>query len=168
MSEAVRAIVVMGVSGVGKTTVAEQLAARLGWAFCDGDAFHTAGNIEKMRQGVPLIDEDRWPWLRRVAVEIDAHRSADKGFVVACSALKRAYRRILIDGRPGVRLVHLEGSRELIMNRLQLRQGHYFPANLLDSQFAALEAPHASERALVVAVDKSVEEIVDEIVHRLG
>jgi gluconokinase len=168
MSEATRAIVVMGVSGVGKTTVAEQLAARLGWAFCDGDAFHPVRNVEKMRQGIPLIDDDRWPWLQRVAEEIDAYRSADKGFVVACSALKHAYRKILIDQRPDVRLVYLEASRELIMSRLELRKGHYFPANLLDSQFAALEAPHASEQAQVVAVDKSVEAIVDEIVRRLG
>jgi carbohydrate kinase (thermoresistant glucokinase family) len=166
MSEA-RAIVVMGVSGVGKTTVAEVLAKRLDWTFCDGDLFHPLANIEKMRSGTPLTDEDRWPWLQAVAAEIDRHRRANKGFIVACSALKRAYRKILMDNRPDVRLVYLEGEHDLIMSRLAHRQGHYFPAKLLDSQFATLEKPDAGERAITVIVDKDVGAVVDEIVAAL-
>jgi carbohydrate kinase (thermoresistant glucokinase family) len=159
-----RAIVVMGVSGVGKTTVAEVLAKRLDWTFCDGDQFHPRANVEKMRSGTPLTDEDRWPWLRAVAAEIDRHRGAHRGFVVACSALKRAYRKILMEDRADVRLVYLEGNHDLIMSRLAHRQGHYFPAKLLDSQFATLEKPDVSERAITVVVDKDIGEVVDEIV----
>jgi gluconokinase len=163
----VRAIVVMGVSGVGKTTVAEVLAKRLAWTFCDGDLFHPLANVEKMRSGTPLTDDDRWPWLRAVAAEIDRHRRAHKGFVVACSALKRAYRKILMEDRPDVRLVYLEGNHDLIMSRLSHRQGHYFPATLLDSQFATLEKPEASERAITIVVDKDINAVVDEIVREL-
>jgi gluconokinase len=168
MSEPTRAIVVMGVSGVGKTTVAEQLAKRLRWTFSDADAFHPPANVEKMRSGTPLTDEDRWPWFRIIASEIDRHRTVAQGYVTACSALKQAYRAILTDGRPDVRVVYLKGSRELIMSRLQQRKGHYFPATLLDSQFATLEEPLTGEHALVVSIDKSVDAIVDEIMHGLG
>jgi carbohydrate kinase (thermoresistant glucokinase family) len=168
MPDSIRAVVVMGVSGVGKTAVAEVLAQRLGWTFSDGDIFHPPANVEKMRSGIPLADDDRWPWLERIAVEIDRHRGAGQGFVVACSALKHAYRRILTEGRPDVRLVYLQGDRELILGRLALRKGHYFPASLLDSQFAALEEPLASEQALTVVVDRPLDTIVDEIVRRLG
>lgn len=168
MPDTTRAIVVMGVSGVGKTTIAEALAKRLGWAFCDGDAFHPPANVEKMRSGTPLTDDDRWPWFRTIAAEIDRRRTAHQGFVIACSALKRAYRAILMDGRPDVRLVYLKGDRELIMSRLQRRKDHYFPPKLLDSQLATLEEPIASEHALVVMIDKPVDAIVDEIARRLG
>jgi carbohydrate kinase (thermoresistant glucokinase family) len=167
MSDRCGAIVVMGVSGVGKTTVAEVLAQRLDWTFCDGDLFHPLSNVEKMRSGTPLTDEDRWPWLQAVAVEIDRHRRAQKGFVVACSALKRAYRKILMEDRPDVRLVYLQGDHDLIMSRLAPRQGHYFPAKLLDSQFAALEEPDASENAITILVDKDIGAVVDEIVREL-
>jgi carbohydrate kinase (thermoresistant glucokinase family) len=157
----------MGVSGVGKTTVAEVLAKRLDWTFCDGDLFHPPANVEKMRSGTPLTDDDRWPWLRAVAAEIDRHRRAHKGFVVACSALKHAYRKILMEDRPDVCLVYLEGDHDLIMSRLAPRKGHYFPAKLLDSQFATLEKPDASECAITVMVDKPVDAVVDEIVRGL-
>lgn len=167
MPDKTRAIVVMGVSGAGKTTVAEQLARRLGWTFRDGDAFHPPANVEKMRAGIPLTDDDRWPWFRTIAAEIDRHRAAAEGLVVACSALKRAYRAILTDGRPDVRLVYLKGSRDLIMDRLRLRKGHYFPASLLDSQFAALEEPLAGENAVIATIDKPVEAIVEEIARSL-
>jgi carbohydrate kinase (thermoresistant glucokinase family) len=167
MTDRCGAIVVMGVSGVGKTTVAEVVAERLGWTFCDGDLFHPRANVEKMRSGTPLTDEDRWPWLQEVAVEIDRHRRAHKGFVVACSALKRAYRKILMEDRPDVRLVYLQGNHDLIMRRLAHRQGHYFPATLLDSQFATLEEPDASENAITVVVDKDIGGVVDEIVAAL-
>lgn len=159
-----RAIVIMGVSGVGKTTTGEMLAKRLGWAFSDGDAFHPPANVEKMRSGMPLNDDDRTPWLARIAEEIDRHRASGRGFIVACSALKRAYRKVLIGDRDDVRLVYLRGGRDLVMSRLAQRKGHYFPPSLLDSQFATLEEPDGSERALTVVVDKPADAIVDEIV----
>lgn len=164
MQPKVRSIVVMGVSGVGKTTVADVLAQRLGWTFSDADVFHPPANVEKMRNGIPLVDADRWPWLERVAVEIDRHRSENRGFVTACSALKRAYRKVLTDGRSDVKLIFLQGDRELIMSRLKHRTGHYFPASLLDSQFATLEEPDESENALRIVIDKEIGAIVDEIV----
>ena len=161
------AIIVMGVSGVGKTTVAEVLARRLEWEFIDGDKFHPASNVEKMRSGTPLTDEDRWPWFERLAAEIDRRRPAHQRVVIACSALKRAYRKALIDGHHDVLVIYLQGSRELIMSRLQDRKGHYFPATLLDSQFAALEEPDAAEHALIAGVEKNIEGIVEEILQRL-
>jgi carbohydrate kinase (thermoresistant glucokinase family) len=167
MAVPTRVIIVMGVSGVGKTTVAEELAKRLGWTFSDGDAFHPPANVEKMRGGTPLTDDDRWPWFRIIAAEIDRYRAEEKGFVIACSALKRAYRTILMEGRPDVRLVYLKGGRELIMSRLQDRKGHYFPANLLNSQFEALEEPHSSEHALTVPIEGPVASIVDDIMQQL-
>lgn len=167
MPDACHAIVIMGVSGAGKTAVAEALAKRRDWIVVDGDAFHPASNVEKMRQGTPLTDDDRWPWLQAIAAEIDRQHDAQKRIVIACSALKRAYRKILTGGRPGVKLVYLQGERELIMSRLQSRRGHYFPARLLDSQLAALEEPGPGEQALVIAIDKSIEAIVDEIVQTL-
>lgn len=161
------AIITFGVSGSGKTTVAEVLAKRLGWNFVDGDAFHPAVNVEKMRSGTPLTDDDRWPWLKAIAAEIARRRATKDRVVIACSALKRAYRDILVDRHPDVLLVHMKGSRELIMSRLAPRQGHYFPASLLDSQFATLEEPDASENALNILIDKDVDAIVDEIVRVL-
>jgi carbohydrate kinase (thermoresistant glucokinase family) len=161
------AIITVGVSGSGKTTVAEALAKQLSWSFVDGDAFHPAANVEKMRGGTPLTDEDRWPWLKAIAAEIARRRAAKDRIVIACSALKRAYRDVLVDGCSDVLLVHMKGSRELIMSRLAPRQDHYFPASLLDSQFAALEEPDASENALNILIDKDVDAIVDEIVQAL-
>ena len=162
------AIITVGVSGSGKTTVAEALAKRLGWRFIDGDAFHPPANVEKMRSGTPLIDDDRWPWLRAIAAEIAQRRAAKDRVVIACSALKRAYRDVLVDGHADVLLVHMKGSRELIMSRLAPRQGHYFPASLLDSQFAALEELDAGENALTILIDKDVDAIVHEIVQALS
>ncbi len=131
----------MGVAGSGKTTIAQALAARLGWRFEDGDAFHPASNVEKMHSGRPLTDDDRWPWLRAIAAEVDRTRDADGHIVIACSALKRVYRDILIGKRSGVRLIYLKGSRDLILERLRARRGHFMPPELLDSQFATLEEP---------------------------
>jgi carbohydrate kinase (thermoresistant glucokinase family) len=161
------AIVVMGVSGVGKTTVAEVLARRLGWGFIDGDAFHPPSNVAKMRSGTPLTDEDRWPWFERLGAEIDRRRSAAERVVLACSALKRAYRKALIGGHRDVCLVYLQGSRDLIMSRLSERKGHYFPPHLLDSQLATLEEPDASERALIVGVENGIDDVVTEIIGKL-
>lgn len=162
--------VVMGVSGSGKTTIGKQLAARLGVEFAEGDDFHPAANVEKMRRGEALNDEDRWPWLRAIAAHIDQVRAGRHGLVVACSALKRAYRDILIGDRDDVHLVYLSGSRELIGERVGRRKHQYMPASLLPSQFAALEEPDPEERAIVVDVaqpaDRTADEIARAIAHR--
>ncbi len=134
-------VVVMGVSGSGKTTVASLLAGRLGWEFEDGDDFHPAANVEKMQSGSPLTDEDRWPWLAAIAAWIDKVRAEGRHGVVTCSGLKRAYRDVLVGGRPDVRLVYLKGDRELIGRRMAARHGHFMPTSLLDSQFRTLEEP---------------------------
>ena len=138
-------VVVMGVSGSGKSTIAAMLAHRLHWIYEDGDWFHPRSNIEKMHTGIPLTDEDRWPWLNAIAAWIDATRKAGSHGVIACSALKRAYRDILIGDRPDVRLVYLKGDRDLIARRLATRDGHFMPPSLLESQFATLEEPPQPE-----------------------
>ena len=161
-------IVMMGVSGSGKSTIAAMLAHRLHWIYEDGDWFHPKSNVEKMHHGEPLTDEDRWPWLRAIAAWIDETRRAGNHGVVACSALKRAYRDILIGERRDVRLVFLKGDRELIARRITARDDHFMPASLLDSQFAALEEPAADERPIVVSIAPHPREIVDDIVNALG
>src|SRR5437764_13983717 len=158
----------MGAAGSGKTTIAEALAGRTGWPFKDGDAFHPPSNVEKMRSGQPLTDEDRWPWLRAIAAEIDRTSEANGHIVIACSALKRAYRDVLIGNRAGVRLIYLKGSRELILERLQARRGHFMPPQLLDSQLATLEEPAHDENAVIVDVAPGVDAIVDEIIRQLS
>jgi gluconokinase len=162
------ALVVMGVSGSGKSTIAEKLAERLGWVFEDGDSFHPASNVAKMRAGHPLTDEDRWPWLQAIADEIDRVCKAGERAVIACSALKHAYRDILVHGRRDVRIVFLSGTQALIADRLARRKGHFMPAGLLDSQFKTLEPPEASERPVTVSIDASVETIVEDIVCQLN
>jgi gluconokinase len=142
--------VVMGVSGTGKSTVAALLAERLGWPLQEGDALHPQANIDKMAAGQPLTDADRRPWLDRVAAWIDQRAAAGEPGVVACSALRRAYRDVL--RRDFVRFVHLTGERELIARRLLERQGHFMPASLLDSQLATLQPPGEDERAIAVDI----------------
>jgi len=161
-------IVVMGVSGAGKSTIAAMLAHRLGWTFEDADWFHPPGNIEKMRSGQPLTDEDRLAWLQGIAVWIGATRKEGGHAVIACSALKRAYRDILVDGRHDVRFVYLTGDRDLIALRFNLRHGHFMPAALLDSQFATLEEPGEDEHAVVVQIDAHPRDIVETAVAELG
>jgi gluconokinase len=161
-------IVVMGVSGSGKSTVASMLANRLHWTYEDGDWFHPESNVEKMHHGEPLTDQDRLPWLRAIAAWIDNTRQAGNHGIVACSALKRAYRNILVGERRDVRLVFLKGDRELIGRRIAARDDHFMPATLLDSQFAALEEPAADERPIVVSIAPHPREIVDNIVNALG
>ena len=161
------AVVVMGVSGSGKTTVGKLLAERLGWHYQEGDALHPPENVAKMSAGTPLTDADRMPWLHRIAARIDDWRSRGESGVVTCSALKRAYRDIIIGDRPDVGLVHLKGSRELIGQRMAARKGHFMPTALLDTQFATLQEPAPEERAIVVDVGGTPAEIVDEIVRRL-
>jgi carbohydrate kinase (thermoresistant glucokinase family) len=160
--------IVMGVSGSGKTTVAVRLASALGVAFLEGDDLHPRANVEKMKSGTPLTDDDRWPWLRAIAARIDQWRDAGQAGVVTCSALKRAYRRILVGDRPEVRLVYLKGSRPLIHQRMAARPGHFMPLGLLDSQFATLEEPGPDERPVVVDVGGTPGQIVGEILHQLG
>ena len=154
--QAARIAVIMGVSGSGKTTIGRVLARRLGWLFQEGDALHPPENIAKMKAGHPLDDQDRAPWLAAIAARIDEWRGRGECGVVTCSALKRRYRDIIIGNRPDVRLVYLEGSRELIGKRMAVRHGHFMPASLLDSQFAALEPPAPDEHAIAVAVDAPV------------
>lgn len=161
------AIVVMGVSGCGKTTVARALAGRLRWDFVEADTFHPAANVEKMRSGVPLTDDDRWPWLDAIAAHIANARANGKPCIVACSALKRAYRQRLAGGRGDVRFVYLRGTYETIADRLAGRMGHYMPPSLLRSQFDALEEPVAEEGPLIVSIDSPVETIVEELAQKL-
>jgi carbohydrate kinase (thermoresistant glucokinase family) len=136
-----RAVIVMGVSGCGKSTVAALLALRLRWEFEDADWFHPAANVDKMHNGIPLNDEDRWPWLAAVATWLDKTRRSGGYDVIACSALKRRYRNVLIGDRADVRLVYLKGDEALIARRIATRHEHFMPRNLLDSQFEALEEP---------------------------
>jgi carbohydrate kinase (thermoresistant glucokinase family) len=161
-------VVVMGVSGSGKTTVAAMLAGRLHVHFLEGDDLHPPANVEKMRGGTPLTDEDRWPWLQAIAGRIDEWRARGEGGVVTCSALKRAYRRIIIGDRPEGVLVYLQGSRELIHRRMAARHEHFMPVALLDNQFKTLEEPGADESPIVVDVAATPAEIVATIVRELG
>ena len=167
-SAEVAVIVVMGVSGSGKSTIASMLAHRLHWIYEDGDWLHPKSNVEKMHHGEPLNDADRWPWLHAIADWIDATRHAGKRGVVACSALKRASREILIGERSDVRLVFLKGDRDLIGGRVAARSDHFMPPELLDSQFAALEEPQADEHPIVVSIAPHPREIVETIVRELG
>jgi carbohydrate kinase (thermoresistant glucokinase family) len=159
--------VVMGVSGSGKTTVGTLLAAALGWPYQEGDALHPASNVDKMSHGIALSDEDRWPWLHRIAQMIDGWRASGSSGVLTCSALKRAYRDVIVGDRPNVRLVYLRGSRKLIHRRMAARHEHFMPLALLDSQFATLEEPTPDERPIIVAVGGTPAEIVTETVRLL-
>jgi carbohydrate kinase (thermoresistant glucokinase family) len=160
-------VVVMGVSGSGKTTVASLLAATLGWHFQEGDKLHPPENVEKMSAGIPLTDADRLPWLGKIAETIDGWRARGQSGVVTCSALKRSYRDIIVGDRPGVRLVYLKGSPDLIGQRMAQRHGHFMPPALLDSQFSILEEPSPDENPIVVDIGGQPEEIAREIACRL-
>ena len=159
--------VVMGVSGSGKTTVAALVAAMRGWAYVEGDDLHPAANIAKMSKGIPLDDSDRWPWLERIAAVIDGWRESSTSGVVTCSALKRAYRRILIGDRHDVSLVYLRGDRALIGARMAARHEHFMPVALLDSQFAALEEPGPDERPIIVDIAGSATDHAIEVLAAL-
>jgi gluconokinase len=160
-------VVMMGVSGSGKTTIASGVARRFGWTLLEGDDFHPAANVAKMHAGIPLTDDDRWPWLHAIAAAIDAARARGESAVVACSALKRAYRDILIGERTDVVLVYLHGSRDLIGGRLAKRKGHFMPPALLASQFDSLEEPGPDERPIVASIEPAPEAIVDDVVDQL-
>jgi gluconokinase len=162
------ALVVMGVSGSGKSTIADKLAERLSWTYEDGDRFHPASNVAKMSAGHPLTDDDRWPWLHAIADEIDRICKTGQHAVIACSALKRTYRDVLVHGRSDVRIIFLDGTQPLIAERLARRQGHFMPQGLLESQFETLEPPDQSEHPVTVSIDASVDSIVDDIIRQLG
>lgn len=158
-------VIVMGVSGSGKTTVGRRLAESLGWPFHEGDDLHPPANVEKMAAGLPLTDDDRLPWLRELRRLIESHLAAGESAVIACSALKESYREILAGDAEGVCFVHLTGSRELLRRRLEQRQGHFMKPAMLDSQLAALEPPAG---AVTVDVGASPEAIVGVIRGRLA
>jgi carbohydrate kinase (thermoresistant glucokinase family) len=158
----------MGVSGSGKTTIGELLAARTGWPFIDADLLHPQANIDKMEAGTPLTDADRWPWLEQVASSIRVRHTAGEGGVVACSALRRSYRDLLREADPGLRVVYLRADRELLVKRHRLRKGHFFPRILLDSQLLTLEEPGPDENAITVDIGQSAERTVDEVLAKLG
>jgi gluconokinase len=160
-------VLVMGVSGSGKSTIAVLLAAALGCRFQEGDDLHPRENVEKMRSGTPLTDADRMPWLRNIAEEIDGWRARGECGVLTCSALKRFYRDIIIGDRRDVALVYLKGSRELVHRRMIARHEHFMPVALLDSQFATLEEPAPDEHPIIVDVGGKPAEIAREIVRRL-
>jgi gluconokinase/shikimate kinase len=156
----------MGVSGCGKSTVAGVLAGRLGWDLCEGDDLHPPENVAKMAAGHALTDEDRWPWLDRIAEWIRSHTDDGRPGIVTCSALKRSYRDVL-RGR-NVVFVYLHGTREQIAARLSVRHGHYMPPTLLDSQFATLEPPDEDEHAWWIEIGPAPRVQADEIQGRLG
>ena len=161
------ALILMGVSGSGKTTIGQQLAARIGWRYEDADTFHPASNVAKMSAGQPLTDEDRWPWLRAIADEIDRAVAAGERVVIGCSALRRVYRDLLVHGRSDIRIIYLDGTRDLIAGRLGERKGHFMPPGLLTSQFKTLEPPTPDEHAMTVSIDAPVDSIVDDILKQL-
>jgi ribose 5-phosphate isomerase A len=161
-------LVVMGVSGAGKTTVAKELARRLGWAFEEGDALHPAANVAKMHAGVPLTDADRQPWLEAVAAWIDHQLAAGLPGIITCSALKRGYRNIIIGRRQHVRLVYLRGDPGLLADRMANREGHFMPPSLLPSQLASLEVPGRDENPLIVDVSPPPDRIAESIITMLN
>jgi gluconokinase len=157
-------IILMGVSGVGKTTIGQIVSGKLGWPLFDADEFHSEASIEKMRNGIPLEDTDRWPWLDRMNAMLREHEARGENVLLACSALKRVYRDRLSTGTAELRWIYLKGEFELIRERLDARKGHYMKAGLLESQFAALEEP---EDAFRFDIDDSPESIADSILRRL-
>ncbi|MGV9454572.1 gluconokinase, GntK/IdnK-type [Streptomyces sp. NPDC003635] len=162
-----RLVLVVGVAGAGKSTVGRLLAQRLGWAYRDADEFHSEANRAKMAAGHALTDSDRGPWLTAIRTWMDQAIAADRRAVVTCSALKRDYRDKLLAGRPEVLLVYLHGSRDLLRSRLAARHGHFFPADLLDSQLLALQEPEPDEHPLVVEIDQSPEAVVAAVLSRI-
>lgn len=161
-------VIVMGVSGSGKSTVGVQLASRLEADFYDGDDLHPAANIEKMSAGIALTDDDRWPWLDIIRHKSSAMVANNQSVVIACSALKLSYRLRLAQDLSALRFVYLYGSRELITQRQSARTDHFMPAALVDSQFATLEGPRNESNVVTVNIDQSIKAIVDQCVSGLG
>jgi gluconokinase len=162
------AIVVMGVSGCGKSTVGQRLAQQLGATFLDADDFHPPDNVRRMRAGIALTDAERAPWLDALAARLAAAGAADEALVLACSALKRSYRDALRRGAPALTLVHLTGSPALLAERITARPGHYMPPTLLPSQLATLESPADDERAITLDVARPTDELVAALLRTLS
>ncbi|MGP4022175.1 gluconokinase [Actinomadura sp. 3N407] len=163
-----RVVLIAGVSGSGKTTIGTMLAERIGWDYAEADEFHSQANIDKMSSGHALTDADRLPWLHSIAAWIDDRLRTDRPGVVTCSALKRRYRDMLAGGRSHVAMVLLDGDRDMIAARMRDRKGHYFSADLLDTQFADLELPAPDEDVLTAPIDGTPEETVAHIIAGLG
>ena len=163
-----KAIIVMGVSGAGKTSIADLLAKRLGCKFIEGDQLHPSSNVKKMADGTPLTDEDRWPWLEIIGNELKASHTAGEDIVVTCSALKKIYReKLRSSGGEPLYFVFLKGSPELLASRMGARKGHFMPASLLQSQLATLESPEGETNVVTVDIDATVPEIVEDAIVRL-
>ena len=160
-----QAVILMGVAGSGKTAVGEKVAEKLHWIFLDADNFHPAANIEKMKHGIPLNDEDRVPWLQRLHDELKNQLAEGHSVILACSALKESYRNTLRDHVSPLTFVYLDVDAETVRNRLQHRTAHFFPKELLDSQFAALEKP---KDAVIVDARKPLDAVVDQVIESLG
>ncbi|GAB2907725.1 gluconokinase [Paraburkholderia jirisanensis] len=159
-------LIAMGVSGAGKSRIGELLAERLKCSFTDGDAFHSTANKEKMHKGIPLTDEDRWPWLATIREAIEEKQRANETAVFTCSSLKRSYRDILRDGDSDVCFVYLKGTREVLEQRLHTRTGHFFDPSLLTSQLDTLEEP-SDDEAITVSIELAPEQIVDSVLEQL-
>jgi gluconokinase len=162
------ALVIMGVSGSGKSTVGERLAERLGWEMTEGDRLHPPANVDKMRQGIPLDDSDRAPWLERIGEQLGAWAAAGRSGVLTCSALKRAYRDRILAARPDVRFVYLKGSMDLIARRVGARRHEYMPGSLLKSQFETLEEPAPGEPVITLDAGDPLDLEVQTIIDALG
>jgi gluconokinase len=161
-------VVVMGVAGSGKTTVAKGIAASMHWIFAEGDAFHPQANVDKMQSGIPLTDEDRWPWLRLIGDWMSEQEAAGVSSVVTCSALRRVYRDVLRENRPAVRFCHITSPQATIADRLEHREGHYMPPSLLPSQLATLEPLDPDEPGVTVSAGGTQTEVLDRVLHALG
>ncbi|CAI8697479.1 gluconokinase [Burkholderia cepacia] len=160
-------LIAMGVSGAGKSRIGEMLAERLSCSYTDGDAFHSAANKEKMHNGIPLTDDDRWPWLRSIREAIEEKQRAGETAVFTCSSLKRSYRDVLRGTDTDVRFVYLQGSFDVLRERLKTRTGHFFDPSLLKSQLDTLEEPGPDE-AIVVSIELTPEQIVDQVMVKIG
>ena len=161
-------VIVMGVSGVGKSTVAKGLSASLGWTYAEGDAFHSAANVAKMASGHPLTDDDRWPWLRAIGSWMDEQIAANKPSVVTCSALRRAYRDLLREGRPEVTFLHLAAGEVLVADRMSHREGHYMPSSLLHGQYDTLEPLGSDEPGVSISVEGTAPEVLRRAIAAVG
>lgn len=161
-------LIVMGVAGCGKSTIAEKMADQLGWPLAEGDDFHPKANVDKMRAGTPLTDEDRWPWLDLIVDWTKEQSEAGQSTLVTCSALRRSYRDRLSAAPGKTYFVHLSGTKELLFERISARKGHYMPPSLLDSQLDTLEELEADERGVVVDIDADVDTIVAEALSGLA
>jgi gluconokinase len=163
-----KAIIVMGVSGAGKSSIAELLASRIGSEFVEGDRLHPEANVKKMADGIPLTDEDRWPWLEIIGQQLQSARAAGRDIVLTCSSLKKSYRQKLrsAGGEP-LYFVFLKGTPELLAERMGARKGHFMPTALLQSQLATLESPEGEAGVVTVDIDASVSDIVGDAVGKL-